>query len=252
MACEAAKASQNAIYASEKLGCEANKSGLRLQCEALKELERQGRDLADVAGDLQISGPVRVCFGGASLSSKLDQINFNVTLSANLSIRGDMEITPLNIPGHLLGCVSSWRRSFSATLSAGPDSASPSANISARQGEDALALMLDADELLLEATMRPGPFEAIFGQHPELVVVCPVLFGVGGTAKLLNAASVLSSGNDLIPELRGHFRRKVKVPVQELRVPAQIIPLGSFSQIKVLPHLEANAVVFTGNVSAAQ
>jgi hypothetical protein len=251
MACEAAKAGQNAAYSAEKLGCETNKTGLRLQCEALKELERQVKELADVSGSAQITGPVRACISAISLAPNLTKMDFGAALDANLSIRGPMKFTPLNIPGHLLGCVSSWTRNFAVTVTATVSGASRAAQLSITPRGDALAMRLDVGEIPLEAQMRPGPFEEIFERHPELVVVCPVLFGVGGTAKLLNAASLLSSGNDLAPELRGRFRHSARLPVQELIIPAQVVPLGNSVRLKATPRLEANAVVFIGDVIAS-
>jgi hypothetical protein len=247
-ACEAAKGAQNALYAKDKFGCETNKIALKGQCEALKALEKQGQDLAEVSGQMQITGPARVCVGALTLTPGLDQLSIAVTAEASLSMDGTMHYIPHGVVGHLLGCVGEWKKPFSATVSAATAGNSLTAHLIAKEEEGALALKLSADDIGLTAEMHPGPFEAIFQEHPELIVECPITFVAGGIAKLVNAASVTASGNDLIPELRGHFRHNAKVPVQELRVPSQIIALGAGARIVASPHLETNAVVFTAVV----
>jgi hypothetical protein len=247
-ACEAAKAAQNALYAKDKFGCETNKTALKGQCEALKALEKQGQDLAEVSGQMQISGPARVCVGGLTLTPGLDQLSIAVTAEASLSINGTMHYIPHGVVGHLLGCVGEWKKPFSATVSAATAGNSLTTHLTAKEEEGALALKLSADDIGLSAEMHPGPFEAIFQEHPELIVECPITFVAGGIAKLVNAASVAASGNDLIPELRGHFRHNAKLPVQEIRLPPQIIALGAGVRVVASPHLETNAVVFTGVV----
>jgi hypothetical protein len=251
MACEAAKAGQNAAYSAQKLGCETNKAGLKLQCETLKELERQVKDIADVRGSANIVGPARACVSSILLSPNLSNMDFGVALNANLAVRGPMTFTPLNLPGHLLGCASSWTRNFAAAVTANLSDSSRTVLLSITPREDTLAIRSQVGEISLETQMSPAPFEAIFERHPELVVVCPLLFGVGGTAKLLSAASLLNFGKDLLPELRGRFRLNATLPVQELIIPAQIIPLSPSVRLKATPRVEANAIVFSGNIIAA-
>ena len=249
-ACEAAKGAQNAGYSAAKLGCETNKIALKGKCEALKELQKQIQDLADVSGQMQISGPARVCVSGFSLSPHLDTLGLDAALAASLSVGGSMHYIPLNIPGSILGCPAEWTKDFSANVDVAPTTSLFSAHISPEEQGGSLALRINAGEMTLKGEMNPPPFDAIFGQHPELAVECPILFAAGGVAKLVNAGSVAASGNDIIPELRGHFTQTATIPIQEFSIPPQVIPLEAVGRLVATAHLDTNAVTFTGVLQA--
>ena len=247
--CEAEKGTQNAAYASQKFGCETDKKRLKGQCEALKELQKQVQVLAHVSGDVHASGSANLCVPGIAVDPNLARLGLDVSLAARgIALNGHMDYTPIGIPGTLVGCVMAWSRPLSASVDIRDQRKHLTADLSSEQTDKGLTLKFVTGDTSIDAEMQPPPFEAIFAEHPDLAVICPVLFGVGGTATLLNATTFAVSGKDLVPELRGQLKVPVKAATMSVEISRQVIPIDEKLQFVGVPHVGSSTIVFSGSV----
>jgi hypothetical protein len=249
--CEVEKGTQNGIYAGQKAACEADKGRLKVQCEALKGLQQQLQVLAHVGGEVHASGSANLCVPGITVDPNLSHLGLDVSLAGHgISLGGRMDYTPIGIPGTLLGCVIPWSRPLSASVDIRNQQKRLTADLSSEQTDHGLALKFVTGDISIEAEMQPPPFEAIFAEHPDLAVICPVLFGVGGTATLLNSTTFAASGKDLVPELRGELQIPVKAATLAVMIAQQKIPIDQKLMLVGTPRITDSAIVFSGSVQS--
>jgi hypothetical protein len=152
---------------------------------------------------------------------------------------GNSEILPRVVP---------WSKPLSASVDIRNQQKHLTADLLSEQTDKGLVLKFVTGETSIDAETTPTPFEAIFAEHPDLAVICPVLFGVGGTATLLNATTFAASGQDVVPELRGQMKIPVKSATISLKIDEQGIPLDEKLMLVGVPHVGDSAIVFSGSV----
>ena len=245
--CETEKGTQNGLYATQKATCETDKKRLSVQCEALKGLQEQLQVMAHVGGEVHASGSANLCVPGIAIDPNLSRLSLDVSLAGQgISLGGRMDYTPIKMPGTLLGCVVPWSRSLSASVNIRDQQRQLTADLSSELTDKGLVLKFITGDVSIDAEMQPAPFEAIFAEHPDLAVICPVLFGVGGAATLLNAATFSVAGKDLVAELRGQLKLPVKAATMALTIAPQQIAIDEKLILVANPQVTDSAIVFSG------
>jgi hypothetical protein len=234
--CEVEKAGENVRRRASQAECMVNASLVKLDCERLKkqegvscELEKASEkglcegyketvrlmtpdgNLASVNGDFKFSGSLDFAFRRFALSSQMDSFTLAVNAGGILNTHADIEFIPLNVAGHILGCISKWKAPID--ISAGlkpPGSFQLNGQITFDPNSQ---VKLKVISPAIAVGMTP-PFIELFAQQPYLVPLCPVLFAAGvgeGIYSLLRPEyrSTLWTGDYTISPIELNFNTKI-------------------------------------------
>jgi hypothetical protein len=226
--CEAAKATQNAIYttdanlrkadcdrlaAQEKLSCEVEKSATKLLCETKKEalnaLARTGK-FANLDVDASMkTNDMKVCLRDFTLSPAIDRVQFALDVQGSASAKVNVKFVPLDIVGHLT-CVMDWSKeqTFNASLRDSRVGISSDIHLITDQSGARAAATLAA--IPIKARLDPGPTEFLL-KSPELLVKCPVLAAIAPTMIALTP---------FVPQLKGDI--DYTLPVQDVSIKLEL------------------------------
>ena len=206
--CEAAKALENSRRelkygvcqtraALAKFDCERLKSTENLICEAEKIAEEDlcnilvkapvtaiealifpaEKTAAIVNGDFALAGEVDFSIPELKVAPAFDSFELELMLGADISANGTIEFVPTNIGGHIIGCLSKWKEStkMRALIPTEQRTISGAIEVDLAKNQGRLEVVIPEIEFELD----PPPFEALFGEHPHLVTVCPFVAAAG-------------------------------------------------------------------------
>jgi hypothetical protein len=241
--CEAAKATQNSIYAANKAACETEKTSLKLACEGGKGIVdaiAHTGNFANIDGSFGAgSATLTACVQSAVFAPKLDSANLTVLLGGQGSADTHVHFTPLDIVGHL-ACQAPWSQNKRVSVSLPNQKLDVRAEAHHAKAEDGrLSYDLKLRTSGLVAQIRPAPRDLILSSYNMDIACAPI-------APLVNAVGF--SAAPFIPELRG----EVRIPDQELALHYDVRPLLlSAGQQPLTLRLSDNGTALTGTAEVA-
>jgi hypothetical protein len=254
--CEAAKASQNAIYAAdanlrkadcdrlaiqEKTACEAGKVATKALCETKKEalnaLARTGKFGNLVVDASMQTSNMKVCLKDFQLSTGLERVQFALDVQGSANVKVKINFMPLDIVGHI-ACVMDWSTDKTFTASLRDSRVGIGADIGLVTGNDGFRANAKIGNIDIKAKLDPGP-TAFLVSSPDLLLKCPVLAAIAPTVVILTP---------FVPQLRGEIdytlpeqqvSMKLAVPEQQVggaavgvqltSTPVSLVAIGTIS-----------------------
>jgi len=236
--CEAAKATQNSIYAANKAACETEKTTLKLACEGGKgvvDAIAHTGNFANIDGSFGTgSASLTACVQSAVFAPKLDSAKLSLLLGGQGSADTHIHFTPLDIVGHL-ACQAPWGQSKRVSVTLPNQNLDVTAEAHHTKAEDdSLGYDLKLRTSGLVAQMRPAPRDIILSSYNMDIACAPI-------APLVNTVGF--SAAPFIPELRG----EVRIPDQELSLHYDVRPvLVKAGQTPVTLRFSDNGIALTG------
>lgn len=240
--CEAAKAAQNAIYATD---CEAR----RLDCERLKATENIGceigkgfvsalaeiGDIGRIQADIEAIGTVSLQSMELALAPDLDVGSISQNLSARSNVRVGLDFVPFDI-GHVLACPFPGKVFYEASVQIPNQASTLSMEVASEIIEDdVLNIKVTGAPSPIEANISPAPLRGILEQNPQLAFTCsPVLSGTGiGLSILGEARGVVSEadirnlfGGEALAIMRGTYRHEFEPLELDIPIEAETFKIG--------------------------
>ena len=176
--CEAAKASQNAIYqadaAGKKIDCERLKTQKKITCEAEKSAEKilceSKKAIIDVIGrtgnfanidtNTLIGGNANLCLTNSTFNSTLDTLNSVIRVSGKVRVDVGFKFVPLDIVGHLT-CPFPWTEDYNVTATIKEQSIPIDAKIEISVENGSGKYTYKVASLSLEVGLNPTPAELL-------------------------------------------------------------------------------------------
>jgi hypothetical protein len=239
-ACEAAKATQNAIYeaayakkkfecettkTAEKTKCEAEKSTKKLACEASKTAEKDACEIGkEFIKRVTLAGPVanidgevggevagKVCLETMAVKSDLSTMQLGVRVGGNVNMDGNIKLTPLNL-GHLV-CIAPTDFPLDFTLRLPTEVLSLESELTFEEHEGQFGLSFKTKDLTFPVYLTPSPTEWIV-TNIDMAIKCPI-------ANLFTPLIVFAA--PFVPELQGisEYKQKAVEGFIELKIPSE-------------------------------
>jgi len=199
--CEIQKATQNEGYKIAYNTCLVQKKGEEEFCNVRKKAKEEACNLEkttekafcevgrEAVGALQNSGPIASISGDAyfkkgnasyslnslEFSQNLSSFNTNHSIGFNFDLRASIDWTPTGIAGHLT-CLSKWKESVDMNFSYTNSNQALNLPIAFVQSGGKSFYRVNIPKVDLgQIKIKPPPAEALFIDHPHLLVNCVVL-----------------------------------------------------------------------------
>jgi hypothetical protein len=212
LGCEASKTGYRLQCETEKeaarLGCEADKTYKRVACESEKAAEiagcqlKQGwlhlwsdLDLGEVTGSASVGNITgTVCLANATFDDSLTALRLDATVAAQANVVASFTYQPLNI-GYLV-CVCQWGGHLDVTVGAPPQQIGLTGALTLTSSSpDVVAASFSlVPDNGVTLTMTPPPILLIPSQIPQVYLVCPA----SGATELLGLTINAKIREDLI------------------------------------------------------
>ncbi|WP_028350567.1 hypothetical protein [Bradyrhizobium murdochi] len=202
-ACEAQKATQNGLYATQKTQCEAEKSTKKLACEAEKTgrkmacetykgavdaLHRTG-NVGNFDGSISGTGDLGICFRDVAFSADLAKLSMKLETTGSASLDTSFKFTPLDVAGHIL-CQLPWTADKNINVTVPSQSIGVDVTLARSPGGPEYRGQLKASPIRLH--FEPSPTSLVL-QNINFYLACPV------TAQLVNGMTLNLA--PFVPEL---------------------------------------------------
>lgn len=257
-ACEGAKATQNALYASQKATCELDKSNWKLDCErikgqekikcegdkaawkldcerikgqekllcetkkeAFKRLARTGK-FGRLEGKFGGQARLKVCMKSAKFGDLLDSASLQLEVSGGAELPTSIKFTPLDIVGHL-ACQAPWTEDETLSVALPLQAIPVNATMKFAEQNGIATYQIGLSAMKVRAKLDPDPTELLL-RSKNFTLSCLLVAG------MLTPTAV--SLKPLIPQLQGEFNQEIdgrsfgftpELPVQ--KIGGQIIKL---------------------------
>jgi hypothetical protein len=209
--CEAAKAAQNAIYATNRTSCEAAKEAQNVayriareacvtkekaaildcnrlaeqevaECHLSKLFQNFGAEISgvgNIGGDAQLSGNLKIDASRLNFNPDKLQVQFSPHVSGNLRADIGLDWTPYDLIGHAF-CPTRGRVNADSTATFNDARPSLKATL-LKEGQaeddgdpDTVDLGIQFSKTRFPVTIRPGLLHSLYQRNPQIIVTCPV------------------------------------------------------------------------------
>lgn len=204
--CEAARRRQNIKYQVERSKCISAAETAKQDCEALWEQLKRSCEIeagfeissceavkAEIAGlpegalvataraQAALQGPFQVSFSNFRIEDGFRRLQLDLSLGANLSLKGKLAFNPEEAPQTLNSCIRNWHAPFAAQVVPPAQASSLLADL---ESEDH-TYTSNWSGYVLSVTTRPTPLEAVFRQNPRLLANCTVHLSIDDVNRAL-------------------------------------------------------------------
>ena len=219
-------------------------------------------DIGKISGEARGQGKVAMTVDQLAISDDLREVVLRPRMSGTAKIDGTLDFVPHDLLGHVLVCPWPGTAKFSASVEVEEQAPTVRASISLEQSGDAegagdhkssVDLVINAEDVTMEAKITPSPAEAILQQNPKMALVCsPILTGVlgvgGATGDIIALTSAILGGSWGETKaggfFTGYYTHKLKVPERRHTIgPIEVDMEGQ--KIELVPNLTDKALIFT-------
>jgi hypothetical protein len=216
------------LKGQENIACEVQRGVQKARCEterAVISLMTPNGDLADITGEFRFSGQATFAVVRMEVSDDLSGFVLNARYGADIRTLGRIKLVPLNVGGHIVGCIGTWDGQIGILARASPEEHAITGAVRLPSLKSKIVLNIGLPELPIR--FSPPPLLALFEQNPSFPLTCPVLFTAGlgaGIFGLLTGGpeAGLLTGNVTLPAIKLDY----EVEIDGIEVPPPFASYG--------------------------